>query len=92
MLFSSKREQGNMGMNELAHMNALELSLSNERVRLVNSKSKVEREWREHNILMIEREIAGEIEFLKSHGLLGTQTADKTTEMTDEELLAELAA
>lgn len=75
-------------MNDFAHMDALQLSLSNENIRLVNSRSKTEREWREHNILMIEKEIQGEIEFLKSRGIIGKPLP----EMSDDELLAELAA
>lgn len=66
------------------HLDYLELRLSNERSRLADAKSDGERELRKVWVSQLEREIAGEIEFIggNRHGL---------TEMSDDELLAELA-
>lgn len=46
------------------HLDALNLRLSNERVRLANAKSEGERELRKVWIAQLEKEVAGEIQFL----------------------------
>lgn len=56
------------------HLDALNLRLSNERVRLANAKSEGERELRKVWIAQLEKEVAGEIQFIG----------------TDDDLLAEL--
>lgn len=65
----------------MTHLSALELRLSNERGYLARAKTEGERELRRVWIAQIEREIAHEREF----------HADEI-EMTDDELLAALAA
>lgn len=64
-----------------SHLNALELRLSNERNRLAQAKTNKERELRKVWIAQIEKEIASERNFV-----------GKETEMSDDELLAELGA
>ena len=56
------------------HLDALNLRLSNERIRLAAATSEGERELRKVWIAQLEKEVAGEIEFLGS----------------DDDLLAEL--
>jgi hypothetical protein len=63
----------------ISHLNALNLRLSNERVRLSYAKTQGERELRMVWIAQIEKEIRAEKEFV------GTDT-----EMSDDELLREL--
>ena len=72
-----------MEMNR-SHLNALELGLSNERARLANSKTVAERELRAVWGSQLEKEVAAEREFL---GL-----TVEPTEMSDDELLAQLTA
>ena len=67
----------------MSHLNALELRLSNERVRLANSKTEKERQSRAVWVSQIEKEISGEIAFLSKKDAV-------EVEMTDDELLAEL--
>jgi hypothetical protein len=64
------------------HLAALNLRLSNERVRLAAAKTQKERELRSVWVAGIEKEISHEIEFL------GQQEPE--TELTDDELLAAL--
>jgi hypothetical protein len=70
-------------MEKLAHLTALQESLGREQARLANAKNQNERDFRLHQIAMVEREIAGEYKFL---GM------EKIEDMSDDELLAELAA
>jgi hypothetical protein len=65
------------------HLNALEFRLSNERVRLANSKTDKERASRSVWVAQCEKEIAQEREFL---GL----PAEVVTDASDAALLAEL--
>lgn len=67
----------------MAHLNALQVRLSNEKVRLANAKTPAEREMRAVWIAGIEKEISREIEFL------GKQEPE--VEMTDDEILAALS-
>lgn len=64
-----------------SHLDALELRLSNERVRFSLAKSASERHQRAVWIMQIEKEIANEKKFTASE-----------VAMTDDELLAELGA
>lgn len=57
-------EKRTEGMKMFDHLNALELRLSNERVRLENSKTAREREMRTVWVTGIEKEIASERKFL----------------------------
>ena len=66
----------------LSHLNALELRLSNERIRLANAKTEGEKELRKVWIAQIEKEIANEHKFLSK--------SDELSEITDDELLKEL--
>lgn len=72
-------------MTDFSHLNALELRLSHERDRLRAAKSEGEKELRRVWVAQLEKEIAGEREFL---GL--TEPAE--CDLTDDELLAALAA
>lgn len=60
----------------MTHLDALNLRLSNERIRIANAKSEGEIELRKVWIAQLEKEVAGEEKF-----------AD---EISDEDLLAEL--
>lgn len=73
----------NNGEPTMSHLSALELRLSNERVRLANAKTAKERELRLVWIAQIEKEIDREIEFIG-------RVAE--SDMTDDELLAALTA
>lgn len=72
-------------MTNLSHLDALQLSLSHEKARVEAAKSDRERTWRSHNVMMIEREIAGEYKFLG----IAPVTLDDI--LSDDDLLAELA-
>jgi hypothetical protein len=65
-----------------AHLNALNLRLSNERARLAAAKTEGERQLRAVWVNQIEIEISREKEF--------TADLEAALEMTDDELLAEL--
>lgn len=67
----------------MTHLDALNLRLSNERARLAAATEATERHLRAVWVAQVEREIAGELEFL---GL----EAPAAVEMSDEELLKEL--
>lgn len=62
----------------MTHLDALELRLSNERVRLSQAKTKGEQELRKVWIAQMEREIAGERKFLVENT------------MSDDEIMAAL--
>lgn len=70
-------------MEKFAHLTALQESLAREQVRLANAKNQNERDFRNQRIAMVQKEVAGEYKFL------GMETIDA---MSDDELLAELAA
>lgn len=70
---------------DISHLDALELRLSNERMRLDAAKSDKERESRQFIVDQIEREIAGEKKFLGIDGSNASQDG-----MTDDQLLNEL--
>lgn len=72
-------------MSHYNHLNAIELRLSNECMRRDVSSGK-NREWREHNIRMIERERQNEIDFLAKKGIF----IEELDVMTMEDVLAEL--
>jgi hypothetical protein len=65
------------------HLDALRLRLSNERCRLADAKSAEETALRKVWIDQVEKEIAQEESFLRN---------EPTSNMTDDELLAELEA
>lgn len=78
-------------MTSLSHLDAIELRLSHERARVVAATPGKDRDWREHNVRMIERERDAEIKFLAARG--ATVTAPMTLEeilLTDDELLTAL--
>jgi hypothetical protein len=67
----------------MTHLNALEVRLSHERVRLAKAKTENERALRRVWVAGIEKEIAGERKFL---GLV-----DEAHQMSDEELMEALS-
>ncbi|MDH6674373.1 hypothetical protein M2277_005065 [Paenibacillus sp. LBL] len=69
---------------DISHLEALELRLSNERVRLNNAKTENEKEIRKVWIVGIEKEIEKERQFL---GIKEEQTEKA---VSDEDLLNEL--
>lgn len=71
-----------------SHLDALNLRLSNERVRLSQAKTKNEIELRTVWVQGIEKEIKSEIEFLKSKGIEVFTSIDDIPD--DDALLAEL--
>lgn len=74
----------NNGANDMtSHLNALNLRLSNERVRLAAAKTQSERELRAVWVAQIEKEIA----FEQSHTFSDSVVED----MSDDELLAALS-
>lgn len=76
-------------MTDFSHLDAIDLRLSHERVRVSEAKTNKEREWREHNVRMIEKERVNEIKFLETQGVK-FPSLDEI--MSDDELLAELQA
>lgn len=72
-------------MTDLTHLNAIELRLSHERDRLAKAKTDSERNIRQTWISQIEKERESELRFL---GLQDSPLPD----LTDDELLAELAS
>lgn len=68
----------------MSHLNALQVRLSNERVRLANAKTEAERELRRVWVAGIEKEIA-----VEQSTVFSDTAADA---MTDDELLAALEA
>jgi hypothetical protein len=68
----------------MTHLDALQLHLSHERIRLANARTEGERACRAVWVSQIEKEIAAEMVFLAKNDFDG-QT------MTDDELLAELS-
>lgn len=76
-------------MTDFSHLDAIELRLSNERARVLQEKNKKAREWREHNVRMIEQERADEIRFLERQGVK-FPTLEEI--LSDDELFAELRA
>jgi len=73
---------------DLSHLDAIEERWVHERARVLQAKSGKEREWREHNVRMIERERAAEIAFLERSGVK-FPTIDEI--MSDDDLLAALS-
>ncbi|MGM4891215.1 hypothetical protein [Tardiphaga sp. 839_C3_N1_4] len=76
-------------MTDFSHLDAIELRLSHERARVLQEKTKKAREWREHNVRMIEQERDSEIKFLERNGVK-FPTLEEI--MSDDELLVELGA
>lgn len=70
---------------DFSHLHAIELRLSNTRMRRDNAKDKDKLFW-EHEIRMVEKELAGEYKFL------GIEPPDNkpVTDTEIEELLSEL--
>jgi len=64
----------------MTHLNALQVSLSNERSRLANAKTEGEKALRSVWVKQLEKEVASE------------EKNFPTCDMSDDELLAELAA
>lgn len=71
----------------MSHLDALQLRLSNERLRLVNAKTKKERELRSVWIKQIQQEVRGEVALL-----VNTAIGAKSDEMSDDELITALSA
>lgn len=80
--------------NPYSHLEAIELRLSHERQRLDTATKERERQWRAHNVAMIEREHANEVAFLEKRGIAVKPVPldDIIAAMSDDELLAELLA
>lgn len=74
-------------LNDFAHLDTLRLSLSREQSRLANATSKGEIAQRTVFVSQIEKEIASEVAFLARKGIVEIASE----EMSDDELLAELA-
>lgn len=72
---------------DTSHLNALRVRLSHERVYFANAKKDGERALRTVWVAQIEKEISAELAFL---GMV--EDAADDAEMTDDELLASLAA
>jgi predicted deacylase len=81
-------------MTDTSHLTALMSRLRRERLRLAEAKTNDQRALRAVWVSQIEKEIAGEIEFLAERGVIVSEAvaADEAGEMTDDELLAELMA
>jgi hypothetical protein len=62
-------------MYDTTHLHALELRLSNERMRLFKATNPVEIELRSVWVQQAEKEIKGEIEFLASKGITVQQAS-----------------
>jgi hypothetical protein len=73
-------------MMDTDHLDALNLRLSNERMRLADAKTPYERQLRAAWVASAEREIAGELAFLGQT----EQARIAEIETSDEELLREL--
>ena len=73
-------------MHDTSHLNAIEMRLSHERVRVQEAKTAKERTWREHNVKMIERERDSEIAFLAKHGI----TLNNEPELSLDDIAKEL--
>jgi hypothetical protein len=69
-------------MSDLSHLDAIDLRLSHECARVALAKNDKEREWRQHNVRMIERERVNEIAFLAKRGI----TVEDAPEMTLDEI------
>jgi hypothetical protein len=74
-------------MIDFSHLDAIDQRLAHERARATQAKTGKEREWREHNVRMIEKERSAEIDFLESNGVNFPSLEEI---MSDNELLAEL--
>lgn len=72
-------------MYDTNHLDALNARVSNEKARLAAATSAKEIEFRKHVVAMAEKEVAGELEFLKARGV-----DVSVYEMSDDDLLAEL--
>lgn len=71
-------------MIDRSHLDALQVGLSHERIRLANAKTPLERELRTIWVQQYERQIADEYVFL------GIEPPPPVEEMTADEMLAEL--
>lgn len=78
-----------MTNTDFSHLDAIDLRLSHERVRVAQAKTAKDREWREHNVRMIEKEREAEIRFLEKRGVK-FPTLDEI--LSDDELFRELEA
>ena len=74
-------------MPDYTHLDAIDLRLSHERARVLAAKTKKERDWREHNVRMIEAERTAELRFLESKGVKFPSFEEI---MSDDQLLAKL--
>lgn len=75
-----------MLQHDTSHLDAIDLRLSHERSRVAMAKNERERQWREHNVKMIEQEREGEIAFLAKHGVV----IEPDSPMTLDEILVEM--
>ena len=64
------------------HLDALELRLSNERIRFDNSKTKAERKMRQIWINQMQKEIKNEKAFIKSNELSIDELANQLSEFS----------
>lgn len=79
-------------MADLDHLDAIDLRLSHERARVAAAKTTAEREWREHEVRMIEREREAEVAFLAAKGVEVPAPVSLDDILDDDELLRELLA
>lgn len=73
-------------MTDFSHLNAIQDRLFREKSRLATAKTEADRAFRTRQIEQAEKELAAEYKFLG----IAPSSVDET-EMSDEELLAELA-
>jgi hypothetical protein len=62
--------------DDLSHYRAIEARLNREKTRLFHATTEKERIFREHEIKMNEKELAGEIAFLAKRGISVPQNLD----------------
>jgi hypothetical protein len=79
-------------VTDLSHLDAIDMRLSHERVRVSEARNAKEKEWREHNVRMIERERVQEVAFLVARGWVEPAPMALEDILSDEELLRELEA
>ncbi len=75
-------------IDELSHLHALRLTLSNEKSRLAAAVDPQEIAFRQQVVAGVEKEIKGEIVFLEERGIF--ETGADVCELSDDQLLEQL--
>lgn len=75
-------------IDELSHLHALRLTLSNEESRLAASVNPQEIAFRQQVVAGVEKEIKGEIMFLSERGIV--VSGAEVCELSDDQLLEQL--